>query len=263
MKLASYLFIMVFSVWGQFARGAEPLKVVTLSTVLTDFVKNVGGDAVRITPMVKAGQDPHEFNPTVAQMRKMSEAKLIFASGKGMEGYLQKLRDTSKGKTTIVDVGAAVPSIWGEETCDHGHGHHHHHSADGKVEDPHWWHSIPNAITAVKAIRDALIKADPARKNLFEKNAAAYIRQLEELKKMGGCANRPDPEGQANSRHLPRCAGLFWTGLRIQNSCNRRIVHERQPDIEACGGSHSNHQDRARESDFCREYQQSQGATAD
>ncbi len=172
MKIMVFLLGILFAGWIFPLTATErPLPVVTLSTVLTDFVKNVGGDAVQITPMVKAGQDPHEFNPTVAQMRRMSEAKLIFASGKGMEGYLQKLRDTSKGKTTIVDVGAAVPSLWVEETCTHGHGHHHHHhhSADGKVEDPHWWHSIPNAIAAVKTIRDALIKPTYPEKIFLKK----------------------------------------------------------------------------------------------
>lgn len=185
-KSLYYFVMMIYVGWvSTFSLIAEPLKVVTLSTVLTDFVKNVGGDAVEIMPMIKEGQDPHEFNPTVAQMKKMSEARLIFASGKGMEGYLGKLKDSSTGKTEIIDVGAAVPSLWSEETCEYTHaGHDHHsHSADGKVEDPHWWQSITNAINAVKTIRDALIKADPGKKAVFDQNATAYIKELEALSK--------------------------------------------------------------------------------
>lgn len=166
--------------------SAAPVKVVTLNSILTDFVKNVGGDQVEITSMLKAGQDPHEFNPTAVQMRKMSESTLIFASGKGLESYLGKLADTAKGKAKVINVGEAIPSLWVEQACTHGD-HDHHHGAgatkDGKVEDPHWWQSIPNVIQATGIIRDALIAADPSQKEYFTKNAADYITRLKELQK--------------------------------------------------------------------------------
>ncbi|MDZ4741879.1 MAG: metal ABC transporter substrate-binding protein [Verrucomicrobiota bacterium] len=180
-KILFFTFSLIFSLAFL---SAEPVKVVTLSSVLSDFVKNVGGDRVKVIDMVKPGQDPHEFNPTVIQMREMSAAPLIFASGKGMENYLGKLEDTSKGKTQIINIGAGIPSQWieqGQEKCE---GHDHAGTVkDGKSEDPHWWHSIPNAIKATEIIRDALISADPSQKEIFTKNAKDYIARLKDLQK--------------------------------------------------------------------------------
>ena len=37
------------------------LTVASLSTITTDIAKNVGGDKVRIIPLIKPGVDPHDF----------------------------------------------------------------------------------------------------------------------------------------------------------------------------------------------------------
>jgi ABC-type Zn uptake system ZnuABC Zn-binding protein ZnuA len=47
--------------------------------------------------------------------------------------------------------------------------------------DPHWWHDPRNAEAAVVAIRDALTKANPDAKEVYARNAAAYLRDLRVL----------------------------------------------------------------------------------
>lgn len=47
--------------------------------------------------------------------------------------------------------------------------------------DPHIWHSVPNAIAAVGAIRDTLVTKDPAHASTYNANAAKLTDQLEEL----------------------------------------------------------------------------------
>ncbi len=54
-------------------------------------------------------------------------------------------------------------------------GHHHHEG------DPHFWLDPNNVIQYVENIRDGLIAADPAGKDIYTQNAAAYITQLKEL----------------------------------------------------------------------------------
>ena len=53
----------------------------------------------------------------------------------------------------------------------------HHHDAG----DPHFWLDPTKAITYVENIRDGLSQADPAGKDVYAANAAAYIAQLQEL----------------------------------------------------------------------------------
>jgi manganese/iron transport system substrate-binding protein len=55
-------------------------------------------------------------------------------------------------------------------------GHHHHHEGD-----PHFWLDPVNVIKYTENIRDGLIQADPAGKEIYTQNAANYIDKLKEL----------------------------------------------------------------------------------
>lgn len=156
--------------------GAQAeLKVASLSTITTDIAKNVGGEKIELFPIVKAGVDPHEFQPAPSDVKKIADANLVLFTGKHIEGYLTKLEETVGGKVQFVDTGASIKAIpMGEE--DHGHDHDH----KGE-EDPHWWHSIKNVTKATAVVRDAFVKADPTNKAVYEKNASDYLAKLDEL----------------------------------------------------------------------------------
>ncbi len=70
---------------------AAPVKVVSFSTILAEVAQQVGGDAVTVVELVKPGVDPHEYQPTPGDLRQLADAKLILASGKNLEHYLDKL----------------------------------------------------------------------------------------------------------------------------------------------------------------------------
>jgi len=171
------------------AHAADKLTVATLGTVLTDIAQNVGGDAVEITNIIQPGVDPHGFEPTVRDVKKMIDAKVVLASGMGFEPYLPKLSRSLADGPELVIVGDAISPLMVEAPHDdhaHEHGHSHSHGvagADGKMADPHWWHSVANAKTATNTIRDAFIKADPERKSTYEANAKTYQKKLDALAK--------------------------------------------------------------------------------
>jgi len=178
MKLAIVLAMALGVVW---ARAEEKLQVASLSTVLTDIARNVGGDKVEVVNIVKPGIDPHEFEPTPGDIKTISQAKVVLVSGLGFEGYLDKLRAAVGGGPVFVVVGDAIkPIMTDAEDDDHDHGSAH---KDGKVPDPHWWHSVPNVKIATRVIRDAFVQADPAEAEAFEGNAQAYLEKLDGLGK--------------------------------------------------------------------------------
>ena len=152
--------------------GAAPplLKVASLSTVLTDIARNVGGDKVEVTEVVRAGVDPHEFQPTPGDVEAVASAQLVLISGKALEGYLAKLEQSVGGtKDKFVDVGSQIGSSLKLQEAGH------------TVEDPHWWHSVANVKRAVNVIRDAFSRADPADAANFIANAASYEQRLDAL----------------------------------------------------------------------------------
>jgi zinc/manganese transport system substrate-binding protein len=71
----------------------------------------------------------------------------------------------------VVDLGAVVPvRLPGESS-----------GPEAARFDPHWWHDPRNARAAVLAIRDAFARADPAGREAFAANAAAYVARLDAL----------------------------------------------------------------------------------
>lgn len=175
--------ILVVGVWDGYGEGGKK-RVVSLSPVLTDFAREVGGDRVEVEGMVPAGKDPHLFEMTPKEVRKMAGADVILASGLGMESYLGKLRGALGKGVLVVEVGERVKPLEGEcQAGGHGeeaHGHHHGH--DHGV-NPHWWHSVGNAEIAVEVIRGVLGEIDPENKAYYDANAAEYLKKLGELKK--------------------------------------------------------------------------------
>lgn len=156
-------------------RAEQPLKISSFSTVLSELATRVGGEAVQVYAHVKPGSDPHDFEPRPADLKRVSEADLVLLSAKHMEGYVGKLSEASGGRARFLEVGAQLPSLWLRTE-----------GTDGKAlkeEDPHWWHSVENTRRAAKVVRDALGELRPQQRELFQKNAAAYVAELGELQK--------------------------------------------------------------------------------
>jgi ABC-type Zn uptake system ZnuABC Zn-binding protein ZnuA len=148
--------------------AAKPLAVASLSTVLSDLGRQIGRDKVRIVDLVRSGVDPHQFEPTPGDVRQVAEADAVLVSGKGLEGYLTKLEQSTGNTGKFIDVGRELPSLQLPE--------------GGKmVPDPHWWHDVGNAETAVSVLANAFAVADPDDQGAFTANAAALRQQLQKL----------------------------------------------------------------------------------
>ncbi len=172
--IAFTLSLLISSIFA--AHAAEKIKVASFSTIDTEIAQQVGGDHVDVAALVKPGVDPHEYEPTPADLRKVSDARLILTSGKHMENYLNKLQEATGGKADLLKVGDQFSSLkMKPEEAEDGA------DSRGAIEDPHWWHSVANMKQATKIIRDELIKLDPADKADFEKNTDAYLAKLDAL----------------------------------------------------------------------------------
>ena len=153
------------------ASAADPIRVSSFSTILTEIAQQVGGDRVAVTAHVKAGVDPHEFEPTPGDLKTVGESQLILLSAKHMEGYVGKLKESTGTKGALVEVGNGFASLKMKSEAD----------PDKAIEDPHWWHSISNMKKAVKVVRDELTKISPPDKDAFADRAAKYTAQLDAL----------------------------------------------------------------------------------
>jgi zinc/manganese transport system substrate-binding protein len=154
------------------------VQVSALHPLLADAARQIGGQRIIVHDLMGDGANAHRYEPRPADLKKMQNSRIILASGKNMESYLGRIKDTMK-HANIVEVGKNIPSLTvGKDevyTCCPHHG-------SGAI-DPHWWHGVENMRRAARVIAQAFSEADPEGKAIYQANAAAYGQRLEQLKR--------------------------------------------------------------------------------
>ena len=146
----------------QGASADDKMKVAASFSILGDMVKQVGGDRVDVVTFVGPNGDAHVYEPTPADAKALSESKILFINGLGLEGWMTRLENSSgfKGKVVTASTGVNPRKMVEDEKT---------------IIDPHAWQSLANGKIYAANIRDALIAADPAGKATYEANAKKFI----------------------------------------------------------------------------------------
>jgi ABC-type Zn uptake system ZnuABC Zn-binding protein ZnuA len=147
--------------------SAASLKVVATTTQIGDFARNVGGDHLALTVLVKPNQDVHDFSLEPSQIRAVAEADVILRNGLQLDAFLDRALQNATGTVATLSEGVQTQEgfLTGEESG----------------VDPHIWFSVANARKMVENLRDALAGADPANAQAYRDNAAAYLEKLDAL----------------------------------------------------------------------------------
>ncbi len=159
------------------AASGQKLKVVATNSIIADITKNIAGDKIDLHSIVPVGQDPHEYEPLPEDVKKTSQADLIFYNGINLEtggnAWFTKLVENAK-KTENKDyfaVSEGVDVIYLEGQNEKG------------KEDPHAWLNLENGMIYAKNIAKQLIAKDPSNKEFYEKNLKEYTEKLDKLDK--------------------------------------------------------------------------------
>lgn len=169
------------------------VQVFTTAYPLTYFTEQIGAEHVEVRSIYPAGANEHSFEPTQQDMIQLAKADLMFYIGLGLEGFIDKARNTLKDEDitfiatadAITDdelIAATEPVEDGhteenaEEASEEGHDDHAHGETD-----PHVWISPVLSQKLAESIKESLIEQDPDHAEDFESNYAALIDKLEKL----------------------------------------------------------------------------------
>lgn len=157
------------------ARSQEDLsqrqiRAVTTVGMITDIVRNVGGQRVSVTGLMGPGVDPHLYKATEGNVILLLEADVVFYNGLHLEARMGEVLERMQGRTRTVAVTdyidrsllLAPPEFEG-------------------AYDPHVWFDVALWMKAVERVRDTLMEMDPASAHLYRANAEAYLAQLADL----------------------------------------------------------------------------------
>lgn len=151
-------------------KGNGPIKAISTTGMIHDLVKNIGGSHVQSEALMGAGVDPHLYKATPGDIRKLSSADMVFYNGLHLEGKMADVLAKMSERKPSIAVAAGVPKaeLLASDTTT-------------SYPDPHVWFDVKKWIKAGEAVRDALKEFDAAHAGDYDKNAAAYLKQLSEV----------------------------------------------------------------------------------
>jgi len=143
-------------------------RVMATESFLADIAQNVAGNRIKIDTLLPVTVDPHEYQPKPQDVTRLAQAQVLIINGLGYEAWLQKTLESLGGKRqVIIATNGLVPAQ--DPSGQHNKG------------DPHMWMNPLNVINYVNQIRDGFTLADPGGKDVYARNAEAYIVRLQAL----------------------------------------------------------------------------------
>lgn len=147
------------------------LRLVTTVGMVTDVVREVGGERTEVVGLIGSGMDPHLFKPNRGALIELSRADLVVYNGFHLEGrmtdVLERLNERGTPALALAEVllssGVVEPLEGGDSA------------------DPHLWMDVRAWRAGVFEVAKFLSLHDPEGAGLYAKNAERYAAKLSDL----------------------------------------------------------------------------------
>ncbi len=170
--------------------GAKKYSVVCTIFPEYDWVREVVGDKAddfEITLLLDNGVDLHNYQPTAADMAKISNCDLfLYVGGESDEWVEDALAEAQNKDMKVINLLDSLgDSVKEEEVVEGMQGEEEEEEGEDEEEeteyDEHVWLSLKNSQTLVKVIGDAIAKMDSKNADVYKNNADGYIAKLSQL----------------------------------------------------------------------------------
>ncbi|AUC74839.1 metal ABC transporter solute-binding protein, Zn/Mn family [Olleya sp. Bg11-27] len=147
------------------------LNIVTTTTMLTDLVRNIGGDSINVNGLMGSGVDPHLYKASEGDVTKLVDADIIFFNGLHLEGKLvevfEKMGSKTKTPIALADVIDKTTLIGSEYFASN--------------YDPHVWFNITYFKQFAIKVAAVLSEKDAKNADYYNANATAFLSKLDTL----------------------------------------------------------------------------------
>ena len=177
-------------------KNDKKIKIVTTIFPEYDWVMQILGDKADkadVTMLLDKGVDLHSYQPSTADIAKISEADLfIYVGGESDEWVEDILKEAKNKKLKVINLMDVMGDKAKEEEVKEGmqeeEEEHAEEAKDGKEEeeveyDEHVWLSLKNAKIFTKKIADVLSEVDKDDAKTYQANYESYAKKLDDLDK--------------------------------------------------------------------------------
>ena len=131
------------------------VRVVAGENVWGSIAAQIGGAHAAVTSIIASPQtDPHAYEPTAADARRLADAQVAVMNGVGYDPWMNRLLAAAGGSRTVLDVGELVGVAPGG--------------------NPHLWYSPGYVAQFTRAIANAMARVDPADRAYFLRRQAHF-----------------------------------------------------------------------------------------
>jgi manganese/zinc/iron transport system substrate-binding protein len=151
----------------------EKFSIVTTTSMITDLVRNIGGDKVNVQGLMGAGIDPHLYKASEGDVSKLSNADMIVYNGLHLEGKLVEVfenMDRQNINTIAIADALDKKDLIGSDLFASNY-------------DPHIWFNVEYWQQITVFVENKLSEALPEHKAYFKENTDKYLAALQQLKK--------------------------------------------------------------------------------
>ena len=169
-KSITCLFVIFLVACKAQTKSSGKLKVVVTTSMLTDLVKNIGGDLIDLQGLMGAGVDPHLYKASEGDVSKLFNADVIFYNGLHLEGKLVAVFEKMETQKTTVALGEflAKEGLIGSDYFASNY-------------DPHVWFNIQYFKEFSDKVTSVLSEKDPKNAASFTANNLAFQQKLDLL----------------------------------------------------------------------------------
>lgn len=176
-------------------KNDKKIKIVTTIFPEYDWVMQILGDKADkadVTMLLDKGVDLHSYQPSTADIAKISEADVfIYVGGESDEWVEDVLKEAKNKNLKVINLMDVMGDKAKEEEVKEGmqpEEEEAEEAKDGKEEeeveyDEHVWLSLKNAKIFTKKIADVLSEVDKDNAKTYQANYESYAKKLDDLDK--------------------------------------------------------------------------------
>lgn len=151
--------------------GGDKLKIVTTTTMLYDLTSAIGGEHTEVTALMGPGIDPHLYQASAGDVKKMQEADVVVYNGLHLEGKMGDIfaaLTKQDRKVICAEDGIDEAALLTDE-------------ANSDIPDPHIWFDVSIWMDVADHVANSLSEIDQENAESYQENLQQYKSELEDL----------------------------------------------------------------------------------